>query len=160
MNDLKKGKYMSNKEYHMYFTLGDDSDDGHCIKEEIHIVANYSVAKIDKVIAQFKQETKFDISNWASEYEDSSLPVDDVEDLVKLGFIADKTNIKGIDSNIDEDDHSNDEYYIDGSEGYVEFIFEVIVKHYLPDFTWRYYSIPNEQCLTCMDGNGYGLYHP
>lgn len=151
---------MSNKEYYMYFTLGDDSDDGHCIKEEIHIAANYSAAKIDKVIAQFKQETNFDISKWARDYEDSSLPVDDVEDLVKLGFITDKTDIKGIDSYIDEDDHSNDDYYIDGGKGYIEFIFEVIVKRYLPDFTWRYYSIPNEQCLTCMDGNGYGLYHP
>ena len=137
--------------YHMNFTLGDWSKDGHGMMEEFHITANHSVKEINAAVKQFEKETKFDISSWAEEYEDSSLPTDDVNCLAKLGFITDKENIPGID--IWEDDYS-----FDGGEGYTTFVLDVIVKHYIPDFEWDFYSIPDEKTLDCLDGNGYGLY--
>jgi hypothetical protein len=67
----------------MNFTLGDPSADGHGMKEEFHITANHSVKEINAAVKQFETETKFKISNWAEEYEDSSLPSEDVYEDVK-----------------------------------------------------------------------------
>ena len=143
---------MSNElKYHMEFTLGDPSADGHGLKEEFHIVANHSVKEIDDAVAKFANETNFSISNWAEDYEDNRLPEEDIDDLVKLGFIADRDHIPGV-------DNWDGERSFDGGNGYVRFVFEVIVKHYIPDFKWSNYNIPNELTLNCMDGNGYGLY--
>ena len=142
---------MATKTYHMNFTLGDWSKDGHGMMEEFHIVANHSVKEINAAVKQFETETKFKISNWAEEYEDSSLPSEDVDDLAELGFITDKENIPGIDD-------WDDDYTFDGANGYTTFILDVIVKHYIPDFEWENYNIPNEKTLDCLDGNGYGLF--
>ena len=76
---------------------------------------------------------------------------EDVDELSKLGFITDKENIPGINS-------WDDDYSFDGANGYVTFIFDVIVKRYIPDFEWDIYEIPNEKTLDCLDGNGYGLF--
>ena len=142
---------MATKTYHMNFTLGDPSADGHGMTEEFHITANHSVKEIEAAVKQFETETKFKISNWAEEYEDSSLPSEDVDDLVELGFIADKENIPGIDA-------WEDDYSFDGADGYTTFVLDVIIKHYIPDFEWDNYEIPNEKTLDCLDGNGYGLF--
>lgn len=139
------------KIYHMNFTLGDPSADGHGMKEDFHITANHSAKEVEAAVRQFEKETNFKISNWAEEYEDSSLPNEDVNRLAKLGFITDKENIPGI-------DEWDDDYSFDGADGYTTFIFNVIVKHYIPDFEWSIYEIPNEQILDCLDGNGYGLF--
>ena len=139
--------------YHMEFTLGDPSADGHGLKEEFHIIANHTVKEIDAAVQKFEDETNFRIRRWAEDYEDNRLPSEDVEDLEKLGFITDKEkNIPGID--IWEDESMS----FDGGGGYVKFIFNVIVKHYIPDFKWSYYNIPDEERLNCMHGNGYGLF--
>lgn len=142
---------MTTKTYHMEFTMGDPSADGHGFKEEWHIVANHSAKDIEDAVRKFKYETNFDIKRWAEEYEDSILPTEVVDDLEKLGFITDTENIPGI-------NHWDEDYTFDGDDGYVTFIFNVIVKHYIPDFEWSTFTIPNEECLYCMDGNGYGLY--
>lgn len=137
--------------YHMEFTLGDPSADGHGLKEEWHIVANHSAKEIEEAVQKFQDETNFHIKRWAEEYEDNRLPEEDVDDLEKLGFITDAENIPGT-------DNWDGEISFDGGMGYVTFIFEVIVKHYIPDFRWSTYNIPNELTLNCMDGNGYGLF--
>jgi len=137
--------------YHMEFTMGDPSADGHGLKEEWHIVANHSAKEIEEAVQKFQDETNLHIKRWAEDYEDNRLPTEDVEDLEKLGFITDTENIPGI-YRWDED------YSFDGDGGYVTFIFNVIVKHYIPDFKWSTFSIPDEECLYCMDGNGYGLF--
>ena len=135
----------------MNFTLGDPSADGHGMKEDFHITANHSEKEVEAAVRQFEKETNFKISNWAEEYEDSSLPNEDVDELAQLGFITDKENIPGINS-------WDDDYSFDGANGYVTFIFDVIVKRYIPDFEWDIYEIPNEKTLDCLDGNGYGLF--
>ena len=142
---------MATKTYHMNFTLGDPSADGHGMTEEYHITANHSVKEIEAAVKQFESETKFKISNWAEDYEDNSLPSEDVDDLVELGFIADKENIPGIDA-------CDDDYTFNGTDGYTTFVLDVIIKHYIPDFEWDNYEIPNEKTLDCLDGNGYGLF--
>lgn len=76
--------------YHMEFTLGDPSADGHGLKEEFHIIANHTVKEIDAAVQKFEDETNFRIRGWAEDYEDNRLPSEDVEDLEKLGFITDK----------------------------------------------------------------------
>ena len=142
---------MATKTYHMKFTLGDPSANGHGMTKEFHITANHSVKEINAAVRQFEKETNFKISNWAEEYEDCFLPSEDVDDLAKLCFITDKENIPGIDA-------WDDDYAFDGATGYTSFIFNVIVKHYIPDFEWGFYSIPDEKILDCLDGNGYGLF--
>lgn len=139
--------------YHMNFTLGDWSKDGHGMMEEFHITANHSVKEIDAAVKKFEKETTFKISNWAEEYEDNSLPASVVNKLTKLGFITDKENIPGVDGWAEDDDYS-----FNGADGYTAFILNVIVKHYIPDFEWGIYNIPHEQTLDCLDGNGYGLF--
>lgn len=138
------------KTYRMNFTLGDPGGDGHGMKEDYHITANHSVKEIEAAVKQFETETKFKISNWAEDYEDNSLPAEDVNDLAELEFITDKENIPGIDC-------WEDDYTFDGANGYVTFIFNVIIKHYIPDFEWGFTEF-REQTLDCMDGNGYGLF--
>lgn len=137
--------------YHMEFTMGDWSADGHGLKEEWHIVSNHSAKDIEEAVKKFEKETNFKIRNWAEEYEDSRLPTEDVDDLEKLGFITDTENIPGI-------EHWDEDYSFDGDSGYVTFIFNVIVKHYIPDFRWETFTIPNEEHLSCMHGRGYGLF--
>ena len=141
----------TNLKYHMNFTLGDPSADGHGLKEDWHIVANHSVKEIEDAVKQFEKDTHIKISNWAEDYEDSSLPEDHFNLLKKLGFITDEENVPGIDC-------WEGDYSFDGDGGYVTFIFEVIIKRYIPDFEWNNYSIPDEKTLNCMDGNGYGLF--
>lgn len=141
---------MATNTYRMNFTLGDPGGDGHGMKEKFHITANHSVKEINAAVKQFETETKFKISNWAEEYEDNSLPAEDVDDLVELGFITDKENIPGIDA-------WEDDYAFDGANGYTTFIFNVIIKHYIPDFEWDFTAF-HEQTLDCLDGNGYGLF--
>lgn len=148
---------MADKQYFMYFELGDDSRDGHGISEKFHLVSNHSVKDINDAIEKFKSESGLDISSWAEDYQDSSLPSEDVNKLVKLGIIKSKENLPGIES-WDDENCDDVQYHFDGDDGYISFIFNSIVKHYIPDFTWSNYSIPNEERLDCMDGNGYGLY--
>lgn len=144
-------KVKDEMKYHMEFTMGDWSADGHGLKEEYHIVSNHSAKEIDEAVKKFEKETNFKIGNWAAEYEDSRLPTEDLEDLEKLGFITDTENIPGI-------DYWNGDYSFDGDSGYVTFIFNVIVKHYIPDFKWSNFRIPDEEHLECMHGCGYGLF--
>lgn len=132
--------------YHMEFTMG-----GLGLKEEWHIVANHSAKEIEEAVQKFQDETNLHIKRWAEDYEDNRLPEEDVEDLEKLGFITDRENIPGI-------DHRDEDYTFDGDGGYVTFIFNVIIKHYIPDFKWTTFTIPDEEHLNCMHGNGYGLF--
>lgn len=144
--------------YHMQFTIGDDSGDGHCKNDAFHIVANHSAKEINAVMKKLEKELGHSVSDWASDYEDNSLPQDDAEFLHKLGFFSDVTKIPGVEYDEDYEQYDSHPFGFDGVNGYVTFMLSCIVKHYLPDFKWETYEIPNEECLSCLDGNGYGLY--
>lgn len=143
---------------HMRFTLGDEGGDGHNQSETFHIVANHTVKEINAVMKKFEKELGHPISEWAEDYEDNYLPQEDAEYLHKLGFFNDVKNIPGVEYDEDYEEYDSQPFAFDGAGGYVTFMFDCVVKHYLPDFEWKKYDIPNESCLSCLDGNGYGLY--
>lgn len=143
---------------HMRFTLGDEGGDGHNQSETFHIVTNHTVKEINAVMKKFEKELGHPISEWAEDYEDNYLPQEDAEYLHKLGFFNDVKNIPGVEYDEDYEQYDSQPFAFDGASGYVTFMFDCVVKHYLPDFDWKKYDIPNESCLSCLDGNGYGLY--
>lgn len=144
--------------HHMQFTLGDYGGDGHDKRETFHIVANHTAKEIDDVMKKFEKELGHPISNWAEDYEDNILPQEDAEYLHKLGFFNDVKEIPGVVYDEDYESYDSKPFGFDGADGYVTFMLNCVVKHYLPDFKWEKYEIPNEACLSCLDGNGYGLY--
>lgn len=128
------------------FTLGDPSGDGHGHTSEWMIKTNHSGKEMDEAFAKFNKEYDVDAKHEiASDYEESCIKGHALEVFEELGWIK------------QDDINEYDEYVIDSEYEFVDLMMRIVV-HYIPDFKYEPYSVPNtEQCFT-MEGAGYGLF--
>lgn len=131
------------------FTMGDPSGDGSGLKEDWTICANHSGKEIDKALEKWAKELGCDVQKMCSDYEDSCIEGEVLDTLIENGII--KTEY------LEEDTDEEKRYYVDGDDDFVS-IAMAMVKHFIPDFEWERYYIPNEEQSFKLEGAGYGLF--
>lgn len=131
------------------FTMGDPSGDGSGLKEDWTICANHSGKEIDKALEKWAKELGADVEDMCSDYEDRYIRGKALDALLEHGII-DKEHL--------EEDNDDDKcYWVDGDDDFVS-IAMAMVKHFIPDFEWDRYYIPNQEQSFKLEGAGYGLY--
>lgn len=140
--------------YIYVFYLGDKYGDGHGKHEvfqyEMNITANEFNAALDK----FNLEAKTNCLRWFQYYGAYTWKPDMKEALKKIGLnYLDFTD--EIDDELDEDDP--DYAAVLKRTTYINLMFN-IVKHYVPHFEWKPYTIEKGPGHLCIDGKAYGLW--
>ena len=135
---------MKEKEYNIYFAIGDFSNDGHGQSKDFHLVSNYSVQEITNFLDEFEKKTGIDICKECKEYQETRLSKETTEKLVNLGII---------DSEHVEDDGF---YYVDNIDNFVDIVTNCL-KYVANDFEWHYRDL-KEETLNKLHGSGYGLF--
>lgn len=131
------------------FTMCDPSGDGSGLKEDWTICANHSGKEIDKALKKWAKELGCDVQKMCSDYEDNVIDGEVLDILIEQGII--KTEY------LEEDPDGEKRYYVDGDDDFVSIAMEM-VKHFIPDFEWERYYIPNEEQSFQLEGAGYGLF--
>ena len=131
-------------EYIFDYTMGDDTDSGHHMKESGTIRCNHSNEEMLAALGQFNKESGLDWKSWCSEYEDDRIHEEDLDRLLEMGIIDQELH----DKLLDEDDGELT------SDLLIRFIMDV-VKHYLPDLDWAF-VYPERRESAFFTGCGYG----
>ena len=138
--------------HNITFKLGDPSEDGHGRIREYHIQCNYSVEEITEAYKKATSILGFDyVEAVCSDYEESRIDPDKACILIERGIISSEY--------LEPEDYysiKKGSYWVDGCDEYVRIFFEII-KLILPDCKWRVANY-NEECLSLLDGAGYGLF--
>ena len=135
---------MKEKEYNIYFAIGDVNNDGHGQSIDFHLVSNYSAQEITNFLNEFEKKTGIDICEECKEYQENRLSKETTEKLVNLGIIDSK--------------HVNDDgfYYVEDADDFVDIV-KNCLKYIVDDFEWHYRDL-KEDTLNKLHGSGYGLF--
>ena len=156
--------------YNYTFTLGDPSCDGHGCTKEFHIQTNHSKEDIYSAYVDFSAQYGFKYLDMVGDEYDcfGGIPEDITNKLFELGILEDKDRIIHFDETGErykDDIYGFSKDYDLRYDGCYEFdytledfldIFFKIIKYKIPDFEW-YIRDLKEECLTILDGTGYGL---
>lgn len=142
------------KWYNICFTLGDYSNDGHGHSENFHMIANYSLNEINIAYKNSSDILGFDFcQECCAEYEQYYIKPEYTKILVDKGIIEETYVNKDC------------EYYPIGAyslaescatEEFIE-IFIKIIQLTLPNFKMKEREL-KEDCLSILEGAGYGLF--
>lgn len=135
---------MKEKEYNIYFALGDFSNNGHGQSEDFHLVSNHSAQEITSFLNEFEKKTGIDICKECEYYQENRLSKETTKKLVNIGII---------DSEYVEDDGF---YHVEDTGDFVDIV-KNCLKYVTNDFEWHYRDL-KEDTLNKLHGSGYGLF--
>lgn len=138
---------MKEKEYNIYFAIGDFNNDGHGRSIDFHLVSNYSAQEITNFLNEFEKKTGIDICEECKEYQENRFnrfSKETTGKLVNLGIIDSKyVNNDGF-------------YYVEDAFDFVDTVTNCL-KYVANDFEWHYRDL-KEDTLNKLHGSGYGLF--
>lgn len=145
-------------------TLGDATNDGHGITEELHITCNKTNKEIEEGIVKANKILDINILNICSNYEGYQISVLELKNLYDHGVFNNsdlKPEVEKCLSDVTPDMSKNDLWLLEGmdmnSTLLVTIIFLAIKNLAINDLEWNIRDL-NEDELYCLDGIGYGLY--
>ena len=139
--------------YNIGFTLGDPSSDGHGMTKEFHIETSHSAQEITNAYKKATEKLGWNYTtSICSEYEDSTIDLEQVEDIEnKLNI-----DIKGCLSDWQIRELKRKGYCYLDCYPFIDIFFEIVSSE-IPKFQWKEVDF-NEDRLHSLDGAGYGLF--
>lgn len=132
------------------FYLGDKYGDGHGKHEVFQYEMNITAKEFNAALDKFNKEAKTDCLNWFQDYGAHEWEPDMKEALKKIG-------LDYYDYTDDIDPEDPDYAAVFDRKTYINLMFN-IVKHYVPQFEWKPYTIEKGPGNLCIEGQAYGLW--